>query len=138
VAPRFPAARLVIAFLSYSSSSSSSSPFFFYYHCEIIIAESCRRIVSRRPRRPASTRAHAKCARLRALPSLSLSLSLFLSLSVLSPTSPTVYRVMTRARNWFDVGHYRRKFTAFVFYRSLSSRCLPAVAAYHRLCSARR
>lgn len=27
---------------------------------------------------------------------------------------------MTRARNWFDVGHYRRKFTAFVFYRSLS------------------
>lgn len=45
------------------------------------------------------------------------------SFSVLSP-SPTVYQVMTRARNWFDVGHYRRKFTAFVFYRSLSSQFL--------------
>lgn len=46
------------------------------------------------------------------------------SFSVPSPSS-TVYQVMTRARNWFDVGHYRRKFTAFVFYRSLSSQFLP-------------
>ena len=38
----------------------------------------------------------------------------------------TMYRVTTRARNWFDVGHYRRKFTTFVFYRSLSSRSLPS------------
>ena len=53
-----------------------------------------------------------------------------IAVSFLSMSS-TIYRVTTRARNWFDVGHYRRKFTTFVFYRSLSSRSPPPPSTYY-------